>query len=80
MIISPVVIALLGFLVAACSALLAGGIAWGVFRAQLEHQQKKIDLLSDEVKALNTTVQVLTTKVAVISDRHERESRVTPHP
>lgn len=77
MIISPVVIALLGFLVAAVSALLAGGIAWGVFRATLDRQREEITQLAGEVKALTGTVNDLSKQVAVLTDRH---SRSTPHP
>lgn len=77
MLISPVVIALLGFLVAATSALLAGGVAWGVFRATLERQREEINHLSGEVKALSMTVHDLATKVAVLTDRN---SRTTPPP
>ena len=75
MTISPVVITLLGFLLAALTALITGAVTWGMFRAQLEHQQKKIDALSTEVRELTTNVQTLTTQVAVLTDRH---SRLTP--
>lgn len=75
MTISPVVVTLLGFLVAAVSALLAGGIAWGVFRATIERQGKEIAELASEVKALSGTVHDLSKQVAVLTDRH---SRLTP--
>lgn len=77
MTISPVVIALLGFLVAAVSSLLAGGIAWGVFRATIERQGREISDLASEVKALSGTVNDLSRHVAVLTDRH---SRLTPSP
>jgi len=75
--ISPVVIALLGFLVAATSALLAGGVAWGVFRATLDRQREEISHLTGEVKALSITVNDLSRQVAVLTDRHARS---TPPP
>ena len=48
----PITFALLGFLLAAVSSLVAGGIAWGAFRAQLERQRDEIRDLRGEVRAL----------------------------
>jgi hypothetical protein len=70
---APVTFALLGFLLAAISALVAGGIAWGAFRAQLERQRDEIHDLRDEVRALARTVNDLTLRLAVVADRHDRE-------
>lgn len=73
MTLSPVTFALLGFLLAAVSSLVAGGIAWGAFRAQLERQRDEIHELRTEVRALSQTVHDLMTRLAVVADRHERE-------
>jgi hypothetical protein len=71
--VSPVVLTLLGFVLALASALLAGGVSWGVFRTQLERQREELGDLRREVRELRTTVQDLTTKLAVVADRHGRE-------
>jgi len=71
--VSPVVLTLLGFVLALASALLAGGVSWGVFRTQLERQREELGDLRREVRELRTTVQDLTTKLAVVADRHDRE-------
>lgn len=73
MTLQPITFALLGFLLAAVSALVAGGIAWGAFRAQLERQRDEIHELRTEVRALSQTVHDLMTRLAVVTDRHERE-------
>lgn len=73
MTLQPITFALLGFLLAAVSALIAGGIAWGAFRAQLERQRDEIHELRTEVRALSQTVHDLMTRLAVVADRHERE-------
>lgn len=77
--ISPVLLALLGFLLAVLTALVTGGVAWGAFRAQLERHREEIHELRDEVRGLRTVVADLTTKLAVMADRHSREpSMPTP--
>ena len=73
MTLQPITFALLGFLLAAVSALIAGGIAWGAFRAQLERQRDEIHELRTEVHELARTVHDLTTRLALVADRHERE-------
>lgn len=73
MTLQPITFALLGFLLAAVSALIAGGIAWGAFRAQLERQRDEIHELRTEVRALSQTVHDLMTRLAVVADRNERE-------
>ena len=73
MTLQPITFALLGFLLAAVSALIAGGIAWGAFRAQLERQRDEIRDLRGEVHELAQTVHDLMTRLAVVADRHERE-------
>ena len=73
MTLAPITFALLGFLLAAVSSLVAGGIAWGAFRAQLERQRDEIHELRTEVRALSRTVHDLMTRCAVVADRHERE-------
>ena len=73
MTLAPITFALLGFLLAAVSSLVAGGIAWGAFRAQLERQRDEIHELRGEVHALAQTVHDLTTRLAIVADRHERE-------
>lgn len=73
MTLQPITFALLGFLLAAVSALIAGGIAWGAFRAQLERQRDEIHELRTEVRALSQTVHDLMTRLAVVADRHDRE-------
>lgn len=55
------------------AGLLAGGVSWGVFRTQLERQREELGDLRREVRELRTTVQDLTTKLAVVADRHDRE-------
>ena len=52
MTLQPITFALLGFLLAAVSSPVAGGIAWGAFRAQLERQRDEIHELRTEVRAL----------------------------
>lgn len=71
--VSPVVLTLLGFVLALASSLIAGGISWGVFRTQLERQREELGDLRREVKDLRDTVHDLTTRLAVVSDRHSRE-------
>lgn len=73
MTIAPITLALLSFLLAAVSSLVAGGIAWGAFRAQLERQRDEIRELRTEVRDLAVTVHDLTTRLAIVADRHERE-------
>ena len=73
MTLAPITFALLGFLLAAVSSIIAGGIAWGAFRAQLERQRDEIHELRTEVRALSQTVHDLMTRLAVVADRHERE-------
>ena len=73
MTLSPVVLTLLGFVLALASAILAGGVAWGVFRAQLERQREELGDLRREVRELRETVHDLTTRLAVVADRHARE-------
>lgn len=73
MTLAPITFALLGFLLAAVSALVAGGIAWGAFRAQLERQRDEIRDLRGEVRELAQTVHDLTTRLAIVADRHDRE-------
>lgn len=73
MTLAPITLTLLGFLLAAVSALVAGGIAWGAFRAQLERQRDEINDLRTEVHALAQTVHDLATRLAIVADRHERE-------
>lgn len=73
MTLQPITFALLGFLLAAVSSLVAGGIAWGAFRAQLERQRDEIRDLRGEVHELAKTVHDLTTRLAIVADRHDRE-------
>ena len=77
MTLAPVTFALLGFLLAAVSSLVAGGIAWGAFRAQLERQRDEMHELRTEVRALSQTVHDLMTRLAVVADRHARERDCT---
>lgn len=71
--VSPVVLTLLGFVLALASAILAGGVSWGVFRTQLERQREELGDLRREVRELRETVHDLTTRLAVVADRHARE-------
>lgn len=73
MTLSPLLLTLLSFVLALGSALVTGAITWGAFRAQLERQREELGDLRHEVKELRTTVQDLTTRLAVVADRHERE-------
>ena len=48
-------------------------VTWGAFRAQLERQRDEIRDLRGEVHELAQTVHDLTTRLAIVADRHERE-------
>jgi hypothetical protein len=66
--ISPVVLTLVGFLLAAVSALLAGGVAWGRFAAALDSLRADHKALRDELKeAVHTLGGVAVLRSAVDS-------------
>lgn len=87
MTLSPVLLTLLGFLLAAVSALIAGGIAWGRFAAALESLRSDHAALRAELKeavhtlgdiaVLRTRVETLQAEVQSLrAARHDEAAKV----
>lgn len=77
--ISATTLTLLGLLITVATALVAGGVTWGAFKAQLESLaaantalRTHLDVLAAKVDELHTTVSDLSTRLAVVTDRTDR--------
>ena len=49
-------------------------VAWGAMRATTAQLRKEVDELRSDVKRLNAVVVRLTTQLAVLADREERDA------
>lgn len=79
MTLSPIALALLGFLLAAIGALLGGGVAWGALKRDTTATRNKVDKLEGKVEELLTQLARLATSVAVLTDRADRTGHTGQH-
>lgn len=69
MTITPVALTLIGLLIAAISALIAGGVAWGKFSSALDELRKDQALLREDVRrgqADGAHIAVMTSRVSTL--------------
>lgn len=78
--ISTGTLTLLGLLLAACSALAGGAVAWGALRAAVEQLKALVEELRREVASLKSDTHKLSETIAVLRDRSERHHETGKHP
>lgn len=79
MTLSPIILTLLGLLLACISALVSGGIAWGAFKVQLDTLAKALEATEKRVERLTDAINTLSVRLAVFDERHSAAGNTGKH-